>query len=54
MHGALHLGLQSSRMINYVVTMLWNEVSQIFEVDGSLRDVLVREISNSDWDKLLS
>ena len=34
--------------------MLWHNVSQIFEVDGSLRDILVRETSVSDWDKLIS
>ncbi len=34
--------------------MLWNEVSHIFEVDGSLRDILVRETSVSDWNKLIS
>ena len=34
--------------------MLWHDVPQIFEVDGSLRDILVRETSVSDWDKLIS
>ncbi len=34
--------------------MLWNEVSHIFEVDGSLRDVIVRATSVSDWTKLIS
>jgi len=34
--------------------MLWRDVSQLFVVDGSLRDILVRETSVSDWDKLMS
>ncbi len=29
-------------------------MSQIFEADGSLRDVIVRGTSVSDWDKLIS
>lgn len=33
--------------------MLWNEVSHFFEVDGSLRDIIVRETSVSDWEKLI-
>lgn len=33
--------------------MQWNDVSQIFEADGSLRDVIVRETSEADWDKLI-
>ncbi|MGR3620679.1 hypothetical protein [Pseudophaeobacter sp.] len=41
-------------MINYVAPMLWTGVSQIFEADGSLRDIIVREISDPDWDKLIS
>lgn len=34
--------------------MLWKDVYQIFEADGSLRDVIIRETSVSDWDRLLS
>ncbi|MFD1159808.1 hypothetical protein [Roseovarius aestuarii] len=34
--------------------MLWKDVCQIFEADGSLRDVIVHETSVSDWDRLLS
>ena len=34
--------------------MLWNDVYQVFELDGSLRDILVRETSITDWEKLLS
>lgn len=34
--------------------MRWNDLSQFFEVDGSLRDIIVRETSVSDWDKLIS
>ncbi|MEP2947268.1 MAG: hypothetical protein ABJN11_14735 [Lentilitoribacter sp.] len=34
--------------------MLWNDVCEIFEVDGSLRDIIVSETSVSDWDRLIS
>ena len=34
--------------------MRWHDLSQFFEVDGSLRDIIVRETSVSDWDKLIS
>jgi hypothetical protein len=54
MHERLLFSVQSSRTISYSVEMLWNDVSQIFETDGSLRDVIVRETSVSDWDKLIS
>lgn len=34
--------------------MLWNDVSHFFEVDGSLRDIIVRETSVLDWETLIS
>lgn len=33
--------------------MLWNDVSRLFEVDGSLRDILIFGTTVSDWDTLI-
>lgn len=46
--------MQRWRATCYGDGMRWSEVSQVFEEDGSLRDIIVHEASVSDWEKLIS
>ncbi|KZK84855.1 hypothetical protein PsAD46_03410 [Pseudovibrio sp. Ad46] len=34
--------------------MLWKDAAQHFEIDGSLRDIIISGTTTSDWDKLIS
>ena len=35
------------------MTRIWDDIKWIFELDGSLRDIYVQDVTLSDWETLI-
>ena len=38
---------------DFKMTRIWDDIKWIFELDGSLRDIYVQDVTLSDWETLI-